>query len=64
MTATTAIGLGKGLGLFFAWVDTKLREHYNPKSKQTPAKQTPAPTDLASVSAVFFDKNYIRNLKA
>jgi hypothetical protein len=59
MTATTAIGLGKGLGLFLVWVDTKLREHYNPKSKQAPT-----PTDLASVSAVFFDKNYIRSLKA
>jgi hypothetical protein len=58
MTATTVIGLGKGLGLFFAWVDTKLREHYNPKTKQAPA-----PIDLASVSAVFFDKNYIRSLK-
>jgi hypothetical protein len=59
MTAITAIGLGKGLGLFFAWVDTKLREHYNPKSKQAPA-----PPDLSSVSALFFDKDYIRNLKS
>ena len=57
MTATTAIGLGKGIGLLFVWIGTKLREHYNPKDELVFVSK-----ELDSANALFFDKDYIRNL--
>lgn len=56
-TTTTAIGLGKGLGLILVWIDEKLRQHYNPRVEQNYR------IALGSVSPLFFDKEFIRNLK-
>lgn len=59
MTTIGALGLGKLLGLGIIWIDEKLRQHYNPAPKQNRVFVSP----LAAVSPLFFDKDFIRNLK-
>lgn len=54
VSAVTALGLGKGIGLFFVWINEKLRKHYNPSIKNS---------ELQPVPAIFFDKEFIRNLR-
>jgi hypothetical protein len=58
MTATTVIGLGKGIGLVIAWIDETLRQHYNPKREQSYGA-----AQLSSIPIIFFDKEFIRDLK-
>lgn len=59
MVVTTAIGLGKGIGYLIVWFDEMLRQHYNPRSKQN---YNTLSGSLLAVPAIFFDKDFIRNL--